>query len=239
MTVPTRMTTEDAWVLGGVLGVGGLLYVWDEGLLNALQRQDGHAIHDGMREVGDFFEPLGLMGNTNAWYGVGILTGYLSGWDPLLQASRDLLVSHWLSAATYNPPRTWIGRARPEGGRGPRAFGGGTGLPSGHASTIVQVAAVLSHHIGWTPASVALWGAAGAVLVQRVDSGKHWPADVWIGAAWGYGVARLVLRRADERRATDTDGTTGGDTTGAAIRITPYVDARSGQPGVAVSVPLR
>jgi membrane-associated phospholipid phosphatase len=173
------------------------------------------------------------MGNTNRWYALGVVAGYLSGWDPLLHVSRDLLASHWISAATYNPPRTWIGRTRPNTGEGARTFNGGTSLPSGHASTIVQVAAVLSHHIGWKPATIALWGLAGTVLVQRVDSGKHWPSDVWIGAAWGYGVSRLVLERADARRASNP-----AEPTDLGVRVSPYVDPVSGQPGVAVRIPF-
>jgi membrane-associated phospholipid phosphatase len=231
LTVPIRMDARDAGILAGVLGVGGLLYVWDEGLSDALQRQDGNPIHDGLREIGDF---VGLMGNTNRWYALGLLAGYVSGWDPLLHVSRDLLASHWIAAATYNPPRRWIGRTRPEDGQGAREFGGGTSLPSGHASSIVQVAAVLSHHVGWRPAKVAIWGLAGTLLLQRVDSGKHWPSDVWIGAAWGYGVSRLVLARADARRSPVAAMTGGAQ----GIQVMPYVDGSTGRPGVAIHLPL-
>jgi membrane-associated phospholipid phosphatase len=58
----------------------------------------------------------------------------------------------------------------------------------------MQVAAVLSHHIGYLPATVALYGLAGTVLVQRISSEQHWASDVWFGAAYGWAAARIVIR---------------------------------------------
>jgi membrane-associated phospholipid phosphatase len=180
--------------------------------------------------VGEIFEPLGLMGNTNVIYLGGIAAGWLTGLDPLLHVSRDLVVSHWLASGTYQLPRRWIGRYRPEQGRGPRAFGNGTALPSGHSSTIVQVAAVLSHHLDRRPASLLLWGMAGTVLFQRIDSEKHWASDVWLGAAWGYGVARLVLRNADRRRGEEgrVSPSGGARPDPGEVRIRPFRTAAGG-----------
>lgn len=199
VSFPSRLDGQGWATLGGVVGVGVALYSVDAEISAATARQAGHQPHDAIRAVGDFFEPVGLMGNTNAiWLG-GILTGYVTGQEWLRAPARDLLVSHWVAGLTRNPVRDLVGRRRPSDGVGARTFvrGEGTSFPSGHSSTIVQVATILSHHIDRRWASVLLYGAAASVVFQRVDDEKHWASDAWIGAAWGWGVARTVLRHRD------------------------------------------
>lgn len=48
----------------------------------------------------------------------------------------------------------------------------------------------------------ATTGRDGPRLYERVSSGKHWASDSLLGAAWGWGVARLVIGR---READRTD----------------------------------
>ena len=71
-------------------------------------------------------------------------------------------------------------------------------MPSGHMATFTQVAAILSHHIDRWPATVALYGLVGAMAYERVSSEAHWASDSWIGAAWGWGVAQVVMARREE-----------------------------------------
>lgn len=60
-----------------------------------------------------------------------------------------------MASLTRQSVRHLVGRQRPEAGAGPYAFepGEGTSFPSGHASSILQVASVFSHHLGWWPAT--------------------------------------------------------------------------------------
>jgi hypothetical protein len=41
--------------------------------------------------------------------------------------------------------------------------------------------------------SIAAYGLATTVAVQRITSEQHWASDVWLGAAYGWGVAQLVI----------------------------------------------
>jgi membrane-associated phospholipid phosphatase len=203
VSFPSRLDRRGWATVGGVAAVCVALYAADAEIAEATSRQAGHQPHQAIRDIGDFFEPVGLMGNTNVLWLGGIVTGWVTGQEWLRAPARDLLVSHWIAGLTRNPIRDFVGRRRPSDGFGPRTYvrGEGTSFPSGHASTIVQVASILSHHIDRRWASALLYGAAATVVFQRVDDEKHWASDAWIGAAWGWGVARVV---------TGTDGPAGG-----------------------------
>jgi membrane-associated phospholipid phosphatase len=228
VSFPSRLDRGDWMTVGGVAVIGGALYAADLEITEATLRQAGHQPHDALRDVGDFFEPIGLMGNTNAYWLGGILVGYATGQEWLRAPARDLLVSHWIACLTRNPVRDLVGRRRPSDGEGARTFvrGEGTSFPSGHSSTIMQVATILSHHIDRRWASVLLYGAAASVVFQRVDDEKHWASDAWVGAAWGWGVARTVI-------ADRSDGTSGA--AGPALVLSP----RPGGLGLGVRIPLR
>ena len=122
-----------------------------------------------------------------------------------------------------------LGRRRPDDGLGARTYhrGDGTSFPSGHASTIMQVATVLSHHVEQRWIDVLLYGLAGTVLFQRIDAEKHWASDVWIGAAWGWGVARTVVDDGERR-----GGGAGGPGVGLSVARGPA------GPTLVLSVPV-
>lgn len=199
-SAPVRMD-RDAWLAtGAVLGVAGLMYLGDEDITRALVRNEDESIVDPILDTGTFFEPIGLMGNTNVWWATGAVTSYALGLDRPKRMFTELLYSHWIAAVIRGATNRVVGRSRPHDGHGADRFaiGGGTSFPSGHASTVFQVAAVLSHHIDWKPASVTLYGLATTVALQRISDEQHWASDVWLGAAYGWAVAKLVVRLHEE-----------------------------------------
>jgi membrane-associated phospholipid phosphatase len=73
-------------------------------------------------------------------------------------------------------------------------FGKGTSFPSGHAMMAFSVATVLAHRYHqhrWVP--YLAYGAAAAICFTRVTNGSHFPSDVFLGAALGYGIARFAV----------------------------------------------
>lgn len=199
-SAPVRMD-RGAWLAtGAALGVAGLMYLGDEDITRALIRNEDEPIVDPILDTGTFFEPIGLMGNTNIWWATGAIASYAVGLDRPKRMFTELLYSHWIAAVIRGATNRVVGRSRPHDGHGADRFaiGGGTSFPSGHASTVFQVAAVLSHHIDWTPASVALYGLATTVAIQRISDEQHWASDVWLGAAYGWAVAKLVVRLHEE-----------------------------------------
>lgn len=199
---PTELDRSGWLQFGGVVATGAALYLVDDEIQGRLEDHPPSALRRGIRDVGDFFEPLGLMGKTNAYYAGAATLFYFAGQERLQLLFKELLYSHWIAGGSRQLVGRAVGRVRPRDGGTASTFepGEGRSFPSGHSSTIVQLAHVLAHHIDWTPASVALYGLAGTVVFQRVDSGAHWTSDAWIGAAWGLAVANVVIRLEEEGR---------------------------------------
>ncbi len=200
--LPTGYDQERALRLAGVLAVAAALYTVDDEITARLRDHDPGTLRAGLRDVGDAFEPLGMMGNTNVYYAATATIAYFLRFERVQLAAKELMFSHWIAGLTRKSVGRLVGRRRPDDGADASTFdsGNGTSFPSGHTSTIFQVAHVLSHHIDRTPATVALYGIAGAVAFQRLDAESHWASDVWVGAAWGLAVSHAVVAREERGR---------------------------------------
>lgn len=219
VSAPFKLRGDDAWAFAGVLGTAGLMYAMDGEIQDEVRRHRDGWLAEGLVEAGELAEPVALMGNTNVFWAGGIVASALAGRDELRTIFEELLFSHWIAGGLRKAVGHNIGRRRPDvTPDDPYVFvsGEGSSFPSGHASTATQVAAVLSHHIDWWPADVLLYGMAGAVTYQRVAADKHWASDAFLGAAWGWGVARVVQRR---RHADRSD-------------FEPFFDPSSGSAGI-------
>ncbi len=200
LTWPARMDRADWLVTGGFLATGAVLFVFDEDITRAALRNREVAVLDEFGDVGEFVEPVGLMGNTNVWYASAAVASWAVGWDRPKRLFTELLYSHWIAGLMRGGVNKVVGRSRPHDGRGARHFaiGGGTSFPSGHASTIFQVAAVLAHHADRAPVTVLVYSVAAAGAWERIISEQHWASDVLLGAAYGWAVAKLVIRLHEE-----------------------------------------
>ena len=70
-------------------------------------------------------------------------------------------------------------------------FGKGTSFPSGHALMAFSVATVFARRYRehrWVP--YLAYAAASAIAFSRVTTGAHFPADVFVGSALGFVIAR-------------------------------------------------
>jgi membrane-associated phospholipid phosphatase len=200
VSAPVRMDRGDWLTTAGVVAVGGVLVAFDEEIMRAALRNLDEPGFEQIDEVGTFLEPVGLMGKTNVYFGTAAIASWALGWERANRMFTEIMFSEWIAGMVRGATIKLVGRARPHNDFGAYHFsiGRGSSFPSGHASTIFQVATVLSHHARSTPVSILLYGLAGTVAWQRVTAETHWTSDVWLGAAYGWGVAKLVIRLHEE-----------------------------------------
>ena len=189
------------WGKIGVVALGAVYFLaFDEDIDRSMQQNKDGPLIRPIVDVGETFEVLGLMGKTNRYYAAGLVLGYAFRWEWIQRVSTDILFSHFIGGMMRAAARPLIGRARPKEDKGAYEWHTDSlSMPSGHASTIIQLAAVLSHHIDYWPATVMAYGIAGTVLVQRIEAREHWASDVWVGAWNGWAVAQSVMRNHDKR----------------------------------------
>jgi membrane-associated phospholipid phosphatase len=72
----------------------------------------------------------------------------------------------------------------------------GSSFPSGHAAGVFSVATVIATRYKnhrWVP--WAAYGFATVISFSRVTTSAHFPSDVFLGAALGYGITRYEVLR--------------------------------------------
>lgn len=213
---PARMSWSDAAWTAGVIGTGILIYANDQEIYDAFRRSREDDVYRAARWLGDRWEPVGNMGNTNVYYLGALGAGLATGWKPLERVPAEILQSHWTAGGIRNLGKVIAGRRRPFEDEGARAFDppDGTSLPSGHASVMFELAAIAAHETRDTPFSIPVSAlghfAAASVAMQRIDSGNHWPSDVYAGAVSGALISRALLARRDERYARERGGAGAG-----------------------------
>ncbi len=219
---PARISRRDAYWLTAFTATAGILYAYDQEIYDGLKRNQDDRLYKPFRRIGQTFEPIGMMGNTNKYYFGGLAIGYVFRIRPLMEISAQILESHFIAGGVKNLANIVVGRTRPHDGRGPRnfEFNKGTSFPSGHASSIFQVATVLSHHLRFRPATLTLYGLATTVAFQRVTSDSHWPSDVYIAAIYGIAVSSAVIKLHENRKTNlVTVPMIKGDAIGVAIHF--------------------
>jgi membrane-associated phospholipid phosphatase len=223
---PARMNWSSAAWTAGIVGAGVLIYANDQEIYDAFQRSREDELYRAALWLGDRWEPVGNMGNTNIYYMGALAVGLATHFDPLERVPAEILQSHFTAGAARNIGKVMAGRRRPFEHMGARTFDPphGTSLPSGHASVVFELAAIAAHETRDTPFSIPVSTvahfAAASVSMQRIDSGNHWPSDVYVGAVSGALVSRTLLARRDARRADD-DGVAAREESGVRVRWMP------------------
>jgi hypothetical protein len=201
LKAPAGWDRDDAEILSAVFGVGAALFVFDEEIDRMVQDGRDRRGPNAFEEVGEFLEPLGNVGAPTVAMTVGWAVSGALGQDRVSLVLQEIVTAQLISTVTRHVTRHVVGRSRPRDGDGAYTFqfGGGTSFPSGHAATITQLAWILSRQVDNSWIQGAMWAGAGSVIYQRLTSGAHWASDVWFGAFWGWGIAKVVVeaREAD------------------------------------------
>lgn len=210
---PARIRGKDVLPLLGFAAVTTLLIVSDQPIRDGFKTYaDRHPWAGDVSSVVTQMGGLAGLAAAGAFFGAGLVfkdpraadTGYL--------AASAILQSFLID----NALKSLSGRQRPffadgeDHWTGPAAFFRRLGLngsesygsfPSGHSAAAFSLATVVAlqyRHSGWVP--VVAYTLAGSVGLSRIVLDKHWASDVFVGAAIGHFVGRLVVRNHERRR---------------------------------------
>ncbi|HEX8501335.1 MAG TPA: phosphatase PAP2 family protein [Pyrinomonadaceae bacterium] len=221
-TSPLRLRGDDAkWLVPLTLATAGLVST-DRRVAGSLD-DSGAQVRAGeaVSKLGSFYTAAGV---SAAFYVAGRYKGNARARETGVLGAEALvnavIVHSVLKAATQ--------RERPlEGDRRGRFFEGGTSFPSAHSVHAWTIATVVARQYSDRRAvRLGAYGLAAAASLARVAARKHFPSDVLVGGAIGYGIGRYV------HRASKAGAAGGGEPSPLFPQIAPAFDRRSGAYGV-------
>jgi membrane-associated phospholipid phosphatase len=194
-TEPARWDKGDLVWAGGFAATALLLFAFDQEIYDAINRNRNVFGIRFFVEMGNFFEPVGLMAVQNKNFIIAMGVGYILNFRALTIISGEILEAFFIAAFYSEGIKKIVGRKRPNQGEGPYSFtfNEGTSFPSGHARNITQAAVILSRHIRFLPFRIFAYTVAASVCLQRITSESHWPSDVFVGAMFGAWTAKVLL----------------------------------------------
>ena len=182
------------WEAAAVAGGAGALFADDRHVLHEVREHPTRGaadVADVFRQAGDVKVYTAL---TLGTLGLGLLAKDAG----ITRTGAQLAASGALAGASFGLLKVVTGRARPDGGDGAydfHPFAGGGSFPSGHSAMAFALATTLgdASHSTWVTA--ALYVIATGTAWSRVYDERHWPSDVFLGAALGITSAKLVNGR--------------------------------------------
>ena len=118
--------------------------------------------------------------------GIGYLAGTWNEDDELYQVSRAMLEAQALNGIYTVMLKAAVWDESPNGEA--------PAWPSGHTSIATTFATVLNEFYG-PLVGIPLYGLAGFVGYERMQTGEHWASDIVFGAAIGYTVGKTVASK--------------------------------------------
>lgn len=202
LSSPARLNRKSAWRLSAVLAAGGLIYAFDQKILDGYRRSWEHPAYKFFAKTGEALEPMGQIEKMNPYCVVGFAVGYVFKINRLQKASIQIIESLSIASGFKQIIREIVGRARPSENLGPRffKFTKGESFPSGHASNAFQVATILSYHVNYLPFTLICYGLATSIGFWRIDNSLHWASDVFLGAAYGTAVSTALIKFHEKRK---------------------------------------
>jgi len=194
---PLQWEHQDWLKAGCLIFVGSSLYLFDEELSELAQRNRTAFTNDAAGVFNHFGEgkyTLPALGLT--WLG-GYAFDSPQTQDTALLSLKSFLLANGVTLSL----KLLTQRARPSAGRGKEFFTGSgftekdKSFPSGHATVVWSIAPILAEQykdISWVPPTV--YSIAALTTLARIHNQRHWPSDVFAGAAVGYLTSQLVLK---------------------------------------------
>jgi membrane-associated phospholipid phosphatase len=185
----------------GAAAVAGL-YAADRPLYDRVQSARSSFTNDFAKTV----TPFG--GRRAEYLSAALIIGGISAHDANVRdAGRDSLEAEIIAGGIVTPLlKRAFGRARPIQEEGAHSFhplsATHQSFPSGHATNAFAFAtAVAGHYDGWVVPAIVYTLASG-VAMSRVNDRAHFPSDVLAGALIGRAIAKSIVFRHQQGKAT-------------------------------------
>lgn len=213
------------WLRNGLVAaaVGGI-FLLDEPIRDASQDIRGDSsdtFADVGRTLGNNLVLLPLIGGAAA---SGAVFKNRKLWETSLLTLESFVLANTFTVGI----KRLAHRSRPDSGEdfttfdGPGFSDSNTSFPSGHASRAFAVASVIASEYGDNPVVPPIaYALATLTAWSRINDNKHWASDVVFGAAFGYGIGKLVSRTSPFRK-------------GGNLAVVPAT--RHGDPGLSLVV---
>ncbi len=201
---PARLNDRPAaFVAGGLLGAGALIYAFD-GQIRHIARKNNTA---SMDKISAQAEKIGNGGYELVFVGACAGAGWVFKDHKLTDTALEALEAFLAANAVGTVVKYSVGRSRPYAENGKRAFQpfsfktSRSSFPSGHTASAFALASVFAARYESPWAGAAAYGAASAAGLQRVYADRHWSSDVFFGAVLGAATGRAVVRLSSGRPA--------------------------------------
>src|SRR2546423_12527394 len=203
-TAPFHLREHDARWLVPLGLAAGALFATDQEAAGALN--NNRARLNVSRHVSYLGSGYGTGGIAAAFYLYGRARHDARARETGLLAGEALIDSQIIVGALKVSTGRRRPRARADVGE---FFDGGNSFPSGHSISAWSVATVIAQEYRERPlVQVAAYGLASAVSVARFTGRNHFPSDILVGSALGYGIGRYVYRT----HHVQGSGASGGET---------------------------
>ena len=186
VSAPIHWQSGDLIALGLFAGATAILYAKDQALTDWIRKLQTPVIPDAfVAKIGNGFF---LTGFSVALY----LTGEAFRSPSMRKTALVGFESFVTASALVLTIKTVIGRARPAAQEGTHSFHPFAfkniyaSFPSGDAAGAFALATFIAKESRSIVGDILAYGVAGLVALNRVHDGKHWPSDMFAGAAIGY-----------------------------------------------------
>ena len=157
----------------------------------------------GLATVGEGYDTISAKFVLAGLSGTMLAGGLLFKDEKLLETTRLMVESFFITGAITRIAKLSFGRARPYTEEGssnfdPFRFSASKdyrSFPSGHSSGAFAMMTVLAKQYDDWWAKIPAYALAVSVALQRIDSRNHWGADVIVGGAIGHWVGSTLVNR--------------------------------------------
>lgn len=183
VSAPASWDKSDWYVAGGVVALGGLIFIEDSNIYHICRNND----HDSMDTITKQWQRLG---NEGAYIALGgfAVAGEVFGDARAESVAQDAIPTMLLTSLVVTGGKFIVGRERPNEHVGPTdydPFTGHSSFPSGHTANAFALATAIACNYDDPAVKVGAYTVAVGVGVSRIYQNRHYASDVYFGAVIG------------------------------------------------------